>query len=139
MTNDLKHLDVQGVRVPALGLGTWKLQGEECVEAVTDALEIGYRHLDTAQSYGNEEEVGEGIRRSGVKREEVWVTTKVSWEKLSHDECLESAGESLKRLRLSWIFRFARIGPTSWEDGPSPFQADAARPPGGGSAPSPYR
>jgi 2,5-diketo-D-gluconate reductase B len=71
-------VEIQGNRVPALGLGTWLLTGADCVEGVRDALELGYRHVDTARAYGNEREVGEGLRASGVPREEVFLTTKVS-------------------------------------------------------------
>jgi 2,5-diketo-D-gluconate reductase B len=70
-------IDVQGVAVPAVGLGTWQLTGRACVEAVADALALGYRHIDTARFYRNEREVGEGIRASGVPREEIFLVTKV--------------------------------------------------------------
>lgn len=70
-------LDHQGSLVPALGLGTWQLDGDACVRAVEHALALGYRHVDTAQGYGNEAEVGEALRRSGVPRERVFLTTKV--------------------------------------------------------------
>jgi 2,5-diketo-D-gluconate reductase B len=66
----------RGAEVPALGFGTWQIEGADAREAVRDALEIGYRHIDTAKAYGNEREVGEGIRDSGVAREEIWLTTK---------------------------------------------------------------
>jgi len=101
MKSDLRYVEVQGERVPALGFGTWQLQGDECASAVADALRIGYRHVDTAQRYGNEAAVGAGIRASGVDRDEVWVTTKVWWENLSYEECLGSAEASLARLGLA--------------------------------------
>lgn len=101
MKTDLRHVEVQGERVPALGFGTWQLRGDECTEAVADALQLGYRHVDTAQRYGNETAVGAGIRASGVDRDKVWVTTKVWWESLSYEECLESAKASLARLGLA--------------------------------------
>src|SRR3712207_778490 len=66
-----------GAAIPALGLGTWALSGSACVQAVRWALEAGYRHVDTASMYGNEEAVGTGLRDSGVARGEVFVTTKV--------------------------------------------------------------
>jgi diketogulonate reductase-like aldo/keto reductase len=71
------HREHQGTAVPALGLGTWELTGDACVRAVEQALALGYRHLDTAQGYGNEAEVGAGLRRSGVPRDQVFLTTKV--------------------------------------------------------------
>src|SRR5919205_2501469 len=71
-----QHL-ADGNIIPVLGLGVWQIpNGPECVNAVLWALEIGYRHIDTAQDYGNEESVGEGLRRSGVPREQVFITTK---------------------------------------------------------------
>ncbi|MGH3142706.1 MAG: aldo/keto reductase, partial [Gaiellales bacterium] len=66
-----------GAQLPLLGLGVWQVpNGRECVDAVRWALELGYRHLDTAQAYGNEESVGQGLRESGVQREQVVITTK---------------------------------------------------------------
>ena len=70
-------IEIQGTSVPAVGFGTWQVTGRPCVEAVRDALELGYRHIDTARAYGNEREVGEGIRASGVPREEIFLVTKV--------------------------------------------------------------
>jgi 2,5-diketo-D-gluconate reductase B len=69
------EIEVQGHKVPALGFGTWQLAGKEAREATRHALEIGYRQIDTAQMYGNEEEVGRGIAESGVPRVEVLLTT----------------------------------------------------------------
>lgn len=95
---DVRTKEIQGTEVPALGLGTWMLEGRACREAVRDALEIGYRHVDTAQAYGNEDEVGRGLADSGVPRDEVWLTTKVWLENLDHDRTLESTRASLRRL-----------------------------------------
>src|SRR5271165_3284213 len=66
-----------GARIPAFGLGTWDLRGRTCVRMVEQALRLGYRHLDTAEMYDNESEVGEGLRASGIDRDEVFVTTKI--------------------------------------------------------------
>lgn len=98
-----KHVVIREERVPALGLGTWALEGSECVEAVVDALSIGYRHVDTAQAYGNEAEVGLGVRRSGIDRRDAWITTKVWWDHVDYEGCLSSARESLDRLDTGWI------------------------------------
>jgi 2,5-diketo-D-gluconate reductase B len=98
-----RQVRVQGDEVPAMGLGTWALDGSECVEAVVDALSLGYRLLDTAQAYGNEAEVGTGIRRAGVDRRDVWVTTKVAWDNLGYDACVASVRQSLDRLETDWI------------------------------------
>lgn len=90
-------------RIPRLGLGTWQLEGERCRRAVEEALVLGYRHLDTAAIYGNEEEVGRGLRSSGVPRDEVFVTTKVWHDRLDRDGVRRSAEESLERLGLAAV------------------------------------
>src|SRR5580704_16665458 len=69
-------VEVKGARIPLLGLGTWELRGRECTRVVEQALRLGYRDIDTAQLYENEREVGDGLRASGVKRNDVFVTTK---------------------------------------------------------------
>jgi 2,5-diketo-D-gluconate reductase A len=90
-----------GHRIPLLGLGVWQVpNGPECVNAVRWALELGYRHLDTAQAYGNEESVGEGLRQSGVPREEVFITTK--FYPARRDPAVE-AGQSLRRLGVDQV------------------------------------
>lgn len=96
-------VEARGERIPSLGLGTWQLVGEECVTAVRDALELGYRHIDTAQAYENEEEVGRGLAASGVPRDEVFLTTKVWWENLGADQCLASIRESLAGLDTGYV------------------------------------
>ncbi len=97
------HVTVQGQRVPALGFGTWQLQGEECTKAVADALSIGYRHVDTAEAYENEEAVGRALARSDLDRGDYFLTTKVWWKELSHDECLEAAEASLRKLDVDYV------------------------------------
>lgn len=92
-----------GVAIPAIGLGTWPLKGDECETAVRTALEAGYRHLDTAAMYGNEAEVGRGLKASGVAREKVWVTTKVWQENIGAGKLQASAEASLKALGLSQV------------------------------------
>ncbi len=91
---------VRGVEVPTVGIGTFEVMAGETEETVADALAAGYRHVDTAVAYGNEEEVGAGIRRSGIAREEVWVTTKVWIEDFAPDRLRASAEASLRRLGL---------------------------------------
>lgn len=95
---DRMSMEIQGETVPTLGLGTWKLRGDECVRAVLDALEIGYRHIDTAQAYANEEDVGRALRESGVPRDELFLTTKVWFDNLSHDDAIASTEASLRKL-----------------------------------------
>lgn len=92
--------------LPLIGLGTWEnTDSETCVESVRTALEIGYRHVDTAQYYGNEQEVGEGIAAADVPREDVVVATKVHAEKfgLAYDEVIEGLEASLDRLGLDYL------------------------------------
>ena len=90
-------------RVPALGCGTWQLRGERCATIVAEALRLGFRHIDTAQGYGNEAAVGDGIRASDVPRETVFVTTKVMPHLISDGPLQRSVEESLKRLRIERI------------------------------------
>jgi 2,5-diketo-D-gluconate reductase B len=93
-------LETPRIRIPRLGLGTWPMGGAEAQQAVEGALAMGYRHLDTAAMYGNEEAVGAGIAASGLRRGEVFVTTKVWWTELAPDALRASAEASLKRLGL---------------------------------------
>jgi len=86
--------------IPAVGLGTMTLKDAACVEIVAAALDLGYRHLDTAQMYGNEREIGEGLRASGVSRDEVFLTTKVWWNRFAAGDFERSVDESLERLGL---------------------------------------
>jgi len=89
--------------IPQIGLGTFRLEGEACSELVATALRLGYRHVDTAQGYGNEAAVGEGIATSGVPRDEVFVTTKVQPQLIGDGDLQRSVEESLVRLRSSAI------------------------------------
>lgn len=97
------YATIQGVAVPALGFGTWELSGTDCVGAVEHALALGYRHLDTAQGYDNEAFVGEGLRRSGVPRDEVFLVTKVKPDNFRRDRVLSSTRESLSKLRTDYV------------------------------------
>jgi diketogulonate reductase-like aldo/keto reductase len=100
-------VEANGAKVPAIGLGTMTLQGEVCVEAVKAALRLGYRHIDTAERYRNEAEVGEGLRQglreAGLKREDVFVTTKVYHDKLAPADFERSFDDSLAKLDLPWV------------------------------------
>ena len=99
----MKVLDIKGVKVPALGFGTWQITGDACREAVADALDIGYRHIDTAQIYGNEAEVGQALEESGVPRGEVFLTTKVWNDRIGREAILDSVDESLEKLRVDEV------------------------------------
>jgi len=89
--------------IPALGLGTWPMRGRSCADSVAEALALGYRHIDTAQMYGNEAEVGAGVRASGVPRDEVFITTKVERENASARRMPKSVEESVRELGLGPI------------------------------------
>jgi len=96
-------IEAHGARIPLVGLGTWELRGRACVRVVEHALRLGYRHVDTAELYDNEREVGEGLRVSGVKRDEVFVTTKVWPSHFAPRDLERSVQASLERLRLSQV------------------------------------
>jgi 2,5-diketo-D-gluconate reductase B len=96
-------VQANGATIPILGLGTWDLRGKVCSRIVEQALRLGYRHIDTAQAYDNEREVGEGLRASGVAREQVFITTKVWWTKLAAGALEQSVAESLTRLKLPYV------------------------------------
>jgi diketogulonate reductase-like aldo/keto reductase len=99
----IPYVEANGARIPALGLGTMTLKGDVCVTAVSTALKQGYVHLDTAERYGNETEVGEGLRQSGLDRGQVFVTTKVYQDKLAPADFEKSFEESLHKLKLSSV------------------------------------
>jgi diketogulonate reductase-like aldo/keto reductase len=99
----MHFIEANGAKIPAIGLGTWELRGRTCARLVEQALRLGYRHLDTAQVYENEREVGDGLRASGIRREEVFVTTKVWTSHFAPHDLERSAKESLNRLRVSYL------------------------------------
>ncbi len=96
-------VNVQGVQIPKLGFGTWQITGDDCVVAVRDALELGYRHIDTARMYGNETQVGQGLHDSGLNRDEVFLTTKIWREDLGSTELRQQLEESLRDLRTEYV------------------------------------
>jgi 2,5-diketo-D-gluconate reductase B len=99
----MEYQTIRGEEVPSLGLGTYRLTGETCVRAVERALSMGYRHVDTAQMYGNEGEVGRGIEGAGVDRAEIFLTTKVWPSDFAHDRVIQKTRESLKKLRTDYV------------------------------------
>src|SRR2546430_10614534 len=99
----MQVVEANGARIPLLGLGTWDLRGRTCARIVEQALRLGYRHIDTAQMYDNEREVGEGLRASAVKRDDVFVTTKIWPTHFAPRDLERSAKECLVRLRLSAV------------------------------------
>jgi 2,5-diketo-D-gluconate reductase B len=99
----MENLQTQGIGLPRLGLGTFRMQGETCRAAVESALAIGYRHIDTAEMYANEEPIGAAIAASGVPRAELHVTTKVWHENLAPDAIRRAFDASLNKLRLDHV------------------------------------
>ena len=99
----MEHLQTQGVSLPRLGLGTYRMQGDVCRAAVESALALGYRHIDTAEMYGNEEAIGAAIAAAGVARQDLHVTTKVWNENLAPDAIRKAFDTSLKKLRLDHV------------------------------------
>ena len=99
----MEHLHTQGISLPRLGLGTYRMQGDVCRAAVESALALGYRHIDTAEMYGNEEAIGAAIAATGVARKDLHVTTKVWNENLASDAIRKAFDSSLKKLRLDHI------------------------------------
>jgi 2,5-diketo-D-gluconate reductase B len=93
-------IESNGARIPAIGLGTWDLRGRTCARMVEQALRLGYRHLDTAEMYDNEAEVGEGLRASGVARDEVFITTKVWSSHLAARDFERAVERSLAKLKV---------------------------------------
>lgn len=89
--------------IPSLGFGTYQITGEACKNAVNDAISIGYRHIDTAQMYGNEEAVGNGIKASGISREELFITTKIWYTDLQKNKVLQTTAESLRKLQTEYV------------------------------------
>ena len=101
--SDMAFKTVRGVEVPAIGLGTWRLTGQTCRKTVRTALEVGYRHIDTAQAYGNERQVGNALRDGEVDRDDVFLTTKLGQGNRGYDDVLRSTDESLAKLGTDYV------------------------------------
>jgi len=99
----MENLQTQGISLPKLGLGTFRMQGDVCRTAVESALRLGYRHLDTAEMYANEEAIGAAVAASGVARRDLHITTKVWNENLAPDAIRRAFDASLKKLRLDHV------------------------------------
>ena len=104
-----------GVEVPQLGLGTWLIKEGDAVDAVRSAIELGYEHIDTAQVYGNERGVGEGIRQSGIARDKIFVTTKVAAEHKDYASAMAGIDKSLQKLGLEYIDMMIIHSPQPWK------------------------
>ena len=105
-----------GVKIPKLGLGTWEIAEEKASQTVKDAVNLGYRHIDTAQGYGNERGVGEGIRTCGTNRNEIFVTTKLDAAIKTYDGAISAIDGSLKTMGLDYIDLMLIHSPQPWTD-----------------------
>lgn len=102
------------VEIPKLGLGTWFIDNDDAAQAVIEAVKLGYRHIDTAQAYGNESGIGQGIKNCGVNREDLFITTKLAAEVKSYEEAVSSINESLETLDLDYIDMMIIHSPQPW-------------------------
>jgi len=119
----VESLQTQGISIPRIGLGTFRMQGETCRAAVESALALGYRHVDTAEMYGNEAAVGVAIAASGLPRGDIHVTTKVWPENLAPDRIRRSFDASLQKLRLDYVDLYMVHWPVQGMDLPAIFKA----------------
>lgn len=99
----MDYVEIRGNRIPKLGFGTWQLKDDNCTRGVKTALEEGYRHVDTAQIYGNERQVGKGISQSEVDRDDIWLTTKIWRDSLNKDDLQKSVEKSLEKLQTDYV------------------------------------
>ena len=113
-TNTLKLNN--GVEISQLGLGTWFIDDDKVADAVKAAVEIGYRHIDTAQAYGNERGVGEGVRTCGIPREELFVVSKVAAEHKTYEDAARSIDETLEKMGLDYLEMMIIHSPQPWAD-----------------------
>ncbi|HOO75982.1 MAG TPA: aldo/keto reductase, partial [Tepiditoga sp.] len=104
------------VEIPKLGLGTWFIDNTNAAQAVCDAVKAGYRHIDTAQAYGNEKGVGEGIKKCGVDRKELFITTKLAAEIKDYDNAVKAIEGSLEALGLDYIDMMLIHSPQPWTE-----------------------
>jgi 2,5-diketo-D-gluconate reductase B len=118
----MEYLQTQGIRLPRLGLGTFRMQGDACRAAVESALGLGYRHIDTAEMYGNEDAIGVAIAASGVARKDLHVTTKVWNENLAPDAIRRSFDASLNKLRLDQVDLYLVHWPSKKMNLPAMFE-----------------
>lgn len=115
MMNETERL-WNGVTIPRLGLGTWCIRAEEVGAAVTAALHMGYRHIDTAQVYGNEHGIGEALHASGIPRDKIFVTTKVAAEAKTYEEAMKAIDGSLTTMGLDYIDLMLIHSPQPWNE-----------------------
>ncbi|MGP6147086.1 aldo/keto reductase [Jeotgalibaca sp. A122] len=116
MILDETYILSNGVKIPKLGAGVWMIDDEVVDQVVKDALDVGYRHIDTAQSYRNEEGVGRGIKASGVDRKDIFVTTKLSGNIKDYGEAVKAIDKSLARLDMDYIDLMIIHSPQPWAE-----------------------
>ena len=111
--NELYKMN-NGLEIPKLALGTWFIDDDRAAEAVRQAVKIGYRHIDTAQAYGNERGVGEGVRTCGIPRDKIFVTSKVAAEHKTYESAANSIDETLNKMKLDYIDMMIIHSPQPW-------------------------
>lgn len=105
-----------GVKIPLLALGTWCIEDDKATEIVKTSIKLGYRHIDSAQAYENERGVGEAVRTCGVPREELFVTSKVSFDSITYDQAARSIDESLSKMKLDYLDLMLIHNAIPWEE-----------------------
>lgn len=105
-----------GVKIPKLAIGTWKIDDDKVVSVVETAIKLGYRHVDTAQAYGNEAGVAEGVRNSGIARDQIFINSKVAAEIENYDEAKRSIDETLTKMRLDYLDMMIIHNPQPWKE-----------------------
>lgn len=105
-----------GVVIPQLALGTWLIDDDKVTDAVKSALQMGYRHIDTAQAYGNERGVGEGVRQSGIPRDEIFITSKVAAEHKSYESAAKSIDDTLALMKMNYLDMMIIHSPQPWKE-----------------------
>lgn len=116
MIFDETYTLANGIKIPKLGLGTWFIEDGKASDAVKSAVKLGYRLIDTAQAYGNERGVGEGVRSCGIAREELFVASKVAAELKTYEEASKSIDETLEKMRLDYLDQMIIHSPQPWTE-----------------------
>ncbi|OUO71295.1 aldo/keto reductase [Thomasclavelia spiroformis] len=115
MMNEFFELS-NGLKIPKVGLGTWLIDNDKVEEVVECALEAGYRHIDTAQAYGNEEGVGKAIRKSNIARQDLFITSKIAAEAKAYQEAYDSINETLNKMGLDYLDLMIIHSPQPWQE-----------------------
>jgi 2,5-diketo-D-gluconate reductase B len=123
---DMPLIETPNIRMPRIGLGTWPMKGADCTAAVASAIGLGYRHIDTAEMYGNEEAVGAGLARSGVAREDLFLTTKIWWDKPKGEAIRRAFDACMGRLATPYVDLLLIHWPSPDLDLPDALRALAA-------------